>query len=142
MKSLFNYMRGAYIAKSGGCIGFTVLVAILCGLFGSTDIPRIDSRIYIGMGVMAIISIFLRGGWTVPFMLAGVCFGTLVDGGIKSGDPESILWDSVFTYIAYTFIGLIVGVIIDLANIGTAKPTISNEQIQETNLPNQHTDDK
>lgn len=98
-------------AKSG------CLIALLCfSIFLSAIVYPIDIWWwFIVFGLHALVSLFLRVGWVIPFTMAGIYFGIIVldAPGITGGTWESRMEKTVTSILAGTVIGFGVGYTLD-----------------------------
>ena len=96
-------------------IGFTLFLVVLSALFAVGVYPQRPWLLGASLGTVAIITVFLRVGWTISCMIAGTYVGFFLDLGIKSGDHESQMMETASLIIMGTVVGLIVGLFIEFS---------------------------
>ena len=89
-------------------IGFSAFLAV-------TNHPYVAAQIGIAFGLLALVSLFLRVGWFVPFAIAGVYLGMLVlDPPVKHGAYEAQMNETVCCILAGALVGFAIGITIDV----------------------------
>ena len=89
-------------------ISFSVFLAF-------TAYPYGVWRFGAAFGTLALVSVFLRVRWFVPFTIAGVYFGMFVlDPAVKGGTIESQMNETVGYIVLGSLVGFVIGVSIDI----------------------------
>ncbi len=99
--------------RSPSRIVFTLLLVAFSGFSAFQTYPCGVSLLSVGLGVVAFITVFLRVGWTIPCMIAGVYVGEICDATVKGGTEESQMWETVHAITVGTAIGLALGLAVD-----------------------------
>lgn len=87
-------------------------------------------------GVIALVSIFLRVGWCVPFTIAGFYFGMFVlNPSLKHGPIDAQMYETVGLVATGTVVGFGIGITLDMCSVPADDPS-PPEHSQETGKDN------
>jgi hypothetical protein len=100
--------------RSPSRIAFTLLLVAFSAFSAFQTYPFRAWLFSAGLGVVALIIVFLRVGWTVPCMIAGSYVGEIFDAGVKGGTAESKMWEAVHAIAVGTAIGFALGIAVDV----------------------------
>jgi hypothetical protein len=100
-------------ARSAVRIAFSLVLVGFSALSAFQALSDLTWLLSVGLGVLAIMTAFLRGGWAITFTIAGGVFGAL-SGSPKSSAPESLIRDSIMAITIGLAIGFVLGVAADM----------------------------
>ena len=96
-----------------GQVGLNSLLIVGSIRFASVSYPAPICSLFIGLGMVSLLCIVLKTGWTSPMTILGVYVGIVLDAHVKSGSADAQIMETVRTIATSTGIGLFFGLLID-----------------------------
>ena len=96
-------------------VGCLALLLIFSAFVAVAAYPSGVSILGAAFGGVALLCIFLKFGWWVPFTIAGCYFGMFIlDPAVKGGDLEYQMRETANAIVTGTILGSFVGAVIDV----------------------------
>jgi hypothetical protein len=109
-----------------------ILYFVLIVFSGLNAIPSRGNAksLFVGLGVMSLLSLIVRAGWTPALTILGAYIGLLLDSGPKSGPKDAQILDTAITIMATALTGLACGLLVEF--VAQVRSVSEHEKSQET----------